>query len=374
MSKISIIVPVYNTENFLEQCLDSLLSQTYKDIEIILLNDGSTDHSGEICDEFARKDTRVIVIHQPNKGLSETRNIGIEVSSGDYIMFVDSDDWIEPTTCEDAIKLGKKLDADIVFWSYWQEFNKKSVKKKVLKTKQDFKLFIHNGVKTSLHRRMFGLLEDELKTPENMDSLVTATMKLYKASLLKQNNIFFVDCRLIGTEDALFNIYAFGHCSRALFLNQEYYHYRKYNPNSLSSNHQSDLFYKWKNLFTFMQAYIQANQLGKEYLQALNNRICLSVVGLGLTILNKSSTPREAIALLSHVLHDEMYSKAFQNLALRHFEGRWKLFFYLAKTKKSRLLYLLLFSIRFMLRRKNKHNALRNSEGTGKVNKERNIA
>ena len=92
--KVSIIVPVYNVENYLEQCLDSILNQSLKEIEVILVNDGSTDRSGAICDDYSKKDKRIKVFHTKNRGLSAARNKGLELASGEYIGFVDSDDYI----------------------------------------------------------------------------------------------------------------------------------------------------------------------------------------------------------------------------------------------------------------------------------------
>ena len=97
-AKISVIVPVYNVENYLARCVDSILDQSYGNLEIILVNDGSQDASGRICDEYAAKDRRIRVIHKENGGLSSARNAGIDAASGDYVTFVDSDDWIEPQT------------------------------------------------------------------------------------------------------------------------------------------------------------------------------------------------------------------------------------------------------------------------------------
>ena len=96
MPKISVIIPVYDTEEFLSRCLDSVLCQTHRDLEVILIDDGSTDASGALCDEYAEKDTRIQVIHQENSGSSAARNTGLEAACGDYIGFVDSDDWLEP--------------------------------------------------------------------------------------------------------------------------------------------------------------------------------------------------------------------------------------------------------------------------------------
>lgn len=95
MELVSVIVPVYNVEQYLEKCIDSIINQTYKNLEIILIDDGSTDSSGKICDSYAARDKRIKVIHQENGGLAVVRNIGVSAASGEYIMFVDSDDYID---------------------------------------------------------------------------------------------------------------------------------------------------------------------------------------------------------------------------------------------------------------------------------------
>ena len=113
MAKISIIVPVYNTEKFLEKCLNSLINQTLKDIEIICINDGSTDKSLQILEKFANKDKRIQIINQTNSGLSVARNIGIKKAKGEYIGFVDSDDWVDLNFFEQLYINVKKYNADI---------------------------------------------------------------------------------------------------------------------------------------------------------------------------------------------------------------------------------------------------------------------
>ncbi|MBR3381714.1 MAG: glycosyltransferase [Clostridia bacterium] len=118
MPELSIIVPVYKTEKYLPKCIDSILSQTFTDFELILIDDGSPDRCGEICDEYASKDSRITVIHQENKGVSAARNAGLDVASGTYIGFVDSDDWIESEMYEVMLSEKKRLRADILFCSY----------------------------------------------------------------------------------------------------------------------------------------------------------------------------------------------------------------------------------------------------------------
>ncbi len=126
MPKISIIVPVYNVESYLPKCINSLINQTYKNIEIILVDDGSSDNSGHICDKFAKEDKRVKVIHKENGGLSDARNKGIEIAKGSYITFIDSDDYVSPKYCEILYGLLKKYNADIAISDY-QTFTEKDV-------------------------------------------------------------------------------------------------------------------------------------------------------------------------------------------------------------------------------------------------------
>ena len=116
--KVSIIVPVYNTEPWLRECMDSLVNQTLKEIEIICVDDGSPDNCGKILDEYAKKDTRIIVIHQKNQGVSAARNAGLDVASGEYITFVDSDDYVDLNTYEKMYNLAKKDEIDILQFKF----------------------------------------------------------------------------------------------------------------------------------------------------------------------------------------------------------------------------------------------------------------
>ena len=111
---ISVIIPVYNVEKYLNKCVDSVISQTYKDLQIILVDDGSTDRSSKICDEYAKADTRISVIHKQNGGLSSARNAGMEIVEGDYITFLDSDDYVSPTVYEELYKIIKSQDSDSI--------------------------------------------------------------------------------------------------------------------------------------------------------------------------------------------------------------------------------------------------------------------
>ena len=127
---ISIIVPVYNTEKYLDQCIQSILSQTYTDFELLLIDDGSTDSSGVICDRYAEQDSRVRVFLKPNGGVSSARNIGLDNTKGEWITFLDSDDWIAPSMLDEVYKTAMVNDADMVFVDINYNYPEKTISHK----------------------------------------------------------------------------------------------------------------------------------------------------------------------------------------------------------------------------------------------------
>lgn len=125
--KVSVIIPVYQAQDFLGLCLDSVLAQSFTDYELILVDDGSVDASGIICDEYERKDGRIKVIHQQNVGSSAARNTGLEEAKGDYILFIDADDWVDSNHLESLVTTAEKENADVVLCGLYHEFPKKTV-------------------------------------------------------------------------------------------------------------------------------------------------------------------------------------------------------------------------------------------------------
>lgn len=120
--KVSIIVPIYNVQKYIYKCIDSILSQTYKNLEIILVDDGSPDNCGKICDEYASKDNRIIVVHTKNGGLSAARNVGLNKSTGNFIIFVDSDDYLENSAIEDCLNYIKTNNCDILIFNWYNVY------------------------------------------------------------------------------------------------------------------------------------------------------------------------------------------------------------------------------------------------------------
>ena len=339
---ISIIIPVYNVAEFVRQCLDSVINQTYTELEIIIVNDGSTDDSLQICQEYQLIDNRIQIINQQNAGLSAARNTGIDASNGDFILFVDSDDWIELETCELLIEKLKQTNADVVLFSYFKQFTNYREEKFIFNSD----LILDVNKSKNVHRRIIGLYEEELAKPENADSIVTAWGKLYRAEIMKSHKIYFTDCKLIGTEDMLFNVYYFLHVKSIVNIHRCLYHYRKNNQSSLTSSYKPRLFEQWSVLYGMVEEYIEKEQLDSEFEDALKNRISLGIIGLGINELYAKTSLLEKYSKLKKILSSERYRKAVMALQLKYFPVHWKLFFFFSKYNMPIPLMMMLLGIK----------------------------
>ncbi len=330
--KISIIVPIYNVAPYLRQCMDSIIQQTYPNIEIICVDDGSTDESGTIADEYAKKDSRVRVIHQSNGGVSSARNIALPHISGKYVIFVDGDDWLAPNTCA----LAMSHDTDLVMWAYTREYPEHCAPKQVFEKERQFR----NAECHDLLRRMVGLSDEELAHPENADALSTVWGKLYRADIIAQHQLRFTDLQRIGTyEDGFFNLSYISYIDSAVYVPTCLYHYRK--NTGMTARYRESLAQQWKNLFKDMLCYIgEREHNAPDLLQALNNRISLSIIGLGL---NAIACPnRKAITEIREILADPNYRKAVKTLPMRYFPPHWWVFFLCCKLRLTYGVFLLL--------------------------------
>lgn len=217
MVDISIIMPVYNSEQYLSKAIESILLQSFGNFELILVNDGSSDNSGDICDQFASKDKRVIVIHQQNSGISSARNTGLEVACGEYIAFADNDDEFDVKLLEDNIKLAREYDADIVKFGVSYYTISEREKNKVEIRDVDFNTLTQEEIKNS-----YLYLKDN-------NLLVYVWDSLFKKILIDQNKVRFnVDLKF-GGEDIYFNLSLLQQINNLVINPKEYYtHYKRY--------------------------------------------------------------------------------------------------------------------------------------------------
>ena len=215
--KISVIVPVYKAETYLHRCVDSLLAQTFTDFEILLVDDGSPDRSGEICDEYARKDSRVRVFHKENGGVSSARNVGLDNARGEYVCFVDSDDWVEEEMFATLLKsFQSKMEMDILFWGF--QYDNSQVqdykKRKALKEKLQY---VYCDAAESILESVYWL--------EKRDLFGWTWNKLFRREIIQSQKIRF-DETISLQEDHLFTLEYVRFVKSLMVLPYYPYHYR----------------------------------------------------------------------------------------------------------------------------------------------------
>lgn len=227
---VSVIVPVYNVpKKYLKRCINSLTNQTLKDIEIILVDDGTPSTSGKICDKFAQEDSRIIVIHQKNKGLCGARNAGVKKAKGKWISFVDGDDWIDQNTYEVLYNEGELNNVDVVMFGYIKEYPSKSIVMNYKKYFKDKKIYKNPEDIRYLQRQIL-----------NYDAnCAMAPTKFIKRSLIEKNNIYHDEKLRQGAEGIEFNIRLFSIIESAEFVDKNFYHYI-YNSESITTVHNEE--------------------------------------------------------------------------------------------------------------------------------------
>jgi glycosyltransferase involved in cell wall biosynthesis len=343
--KVSIIVPIYNMENYLTRCLNSLVSQSLLEIEIIAVNDGSTDSTIETLKEYAAKDSRIKIISKLNGGVSSARNAGIQAANGEFIGFVDPDDWIDYDMYEALYNGATSNCSDIVMCTYVREFGSHS-REKIFNLPSS--VTYHNKeLKEKVLRRIIGPINEEISNPELLDAWGTVWSKLYRAELIKSNDLQFVDLDQIGTnEDSLFNIEAFFYSRSFTFINTPYYHYWRANESSVTTGYKTELIEKWFNLYKLIETFLDNKKMSEEYYSALNNRICLNMLGLGLNSISEGKKfSLKKIKNIKLILDDYRIKRSFKQFDLSHFPIVWKAFYLCAKLRFASAFYFMLVSI-----------------------------
>lgn len=206
MVKISVIIPVYNTGEYLHKCIKSVLVQELSELELILVDDGSTDKSGKICDFYAEEDSRIKVIHKKNEGVSIARNTALAVAEGEYIGFVDSDDWIDAAMYKEMYEKARQENADVVICDAVTKYDDRADEEDTI-----------TQLKTSLTFK-----KEEIKPSLLCELAGSACRCIYKNELLKENGIVF-PLNLKLSEDRIFNIYAMGKSEKLAYIKKAFY-------------------------------------------------------------------------------------------------------------------------------------------------------
>lgn len=301
MSKISIIVPFYNAESCIEQCIKMALNQTFEDFELILINDGSKDSGLKIAQYYAQKDSRIIVVDKPNSGAWDTRNRGIEIASSEYLMFIDCDDLFDNTWFESMYRTISQEQTDLVVCGHIDmniyannaiKYYKVPVESKKIKTQREF-------LENIIYLRKKGVGD-------------TLWNKIYKTSIIKENEIRFKPLR--RGEDVIFNMTYYSYVNSCYILNEAHYKYRveaynlpwqKYSENYYGLVEDEYRLVKqnlveW-NVFEGEAKHFQANHLINGFMDQLKN-----------LLYNNKKKDEEIIEMMKKIMESEHYQEAFK--------------------------------------------------------------
>lgn len=226
MPKVSIIVPIYNVEKYLDRCMQTLINQTLQDIEIIMVDDGSPDNCPKLCDDYAKKDNRIKVIHKKNGGLSDARNAGLNIATGEYVAFIDSDDFTSKEAYETLYNKAKETNADIVYAGFTMH-NSDGTENKCFVLNQTWE---GKDIIPFIKSMIFD-------TKPDIDTIWMSVWNgIYKRNIIEKNNIRFLSEREYLSEDILFHTMLIPLCKKIVCIPYTFYHYCY---NGISLTHSS---------------------------------------------------------------------------------------------------------------------------------------
>ena len=327
MIKVSIIVPVYNTEQYLDKCIKSILNQTFKYFELILINDGSNDSSLDICRKYSNKDNRIVIVDNKNQGVSTARNIGISKARGEFILFVDSDDYVDNTWCEELYNTITMNSEKMCLCRYKKCYLKSgnvSINKKIDREINNISLIDKVDI--------FKVFKEELlNSPWN---------KIYISKILKDKKIRFQKNLSLG-EDLLFNIEYLKYVKNDIvILNKNLYNYVISEENSLSNKYYEDLFSINKRIYSELYYFMKENGNSiSKYREEFYSTYLNSILIVFNNTFNKSSNKKflEKIGYNSKILKSKEYKECLKYSDLSEFN---KLYRFIMKRQSYIYMYI----------------------------------
>lgn len=332
--KVSIIVPVYNVEKYLNRCVESLLHQTLKEIEIILVDDESPDNSPKLCDDYASKDSRIKVIHKKNEGLGCARNSGLEIASGEYVAFIDSDDFIDTNAYFITYNKAIENDLDICYFRHCRFSSVSSVFQSKTYNKEIYFLS-----RKDIDNFLLEMVGSSDKSYGSEKFSMSACMAIYRTSKLKEYNIRFKSERKIASEDLVFHIQLLPHINRIGYLPNVFYYYF-FNPNSITTNYSIEKYNRLMRLLDYVR-----NELSIHYdWNVFKNSYIRQILRVYRVILRFESLDNISInaklkrikLICNQPILNDLYSFNFKRL-----NNKDKILVYCMKHKLSLLIYIL---------------------------------
>lgn len=326
---ISVIIPVYRVEKYIHRCIDSVINQTIRNIEIILIDDGSPDKCGEICDEYARRDSRISVIHKGNEGLSLTRNAGIKQAKGKYIAFLDSDDYIEPNMYETLYQQAEILEAEIVYCnSIKEDINGEC---KILADFNTVSVFTDNEIEEIAKSFLTN------KTLLQKLLLVTVWHGIYLTSTIKQHNIQFINERMIPSEDKIFHLSLLKHVHKVVFLPEVLHHYCM-NGQSICHTFRYDKYEGWKREREKSLEYFNKPDM----IQIINSTFVNQTYGYIIFMQKQHHLSfKEKYNRIAEILRDPICIKINQTIRYKHLSKKSSILHFLGSRRQTTFVFVL---------------------------------
>lgn len=312
---VTIVIPVYNVEKYLDRCVESIVNQTYKKLEIILVDDGSPDSCPQMCDDWAKKDIRIKVIHKENAGLGMARNSGLEIATGSYILFVDSDDYIAYETVEKCVTEFIKNHSDVIMFGRFDLFRDGRVKEKPVVT--DDYVFCNEKVINDI---LPGLFTYKRGTG------ISSCCKMYNLQLIKYADIKYKSEREILSEDALFNLELFPYVKTVSIIPESFYYYFK-NENSLSRSYKKNLPQLNNNFLEGCLHICEQNGYNKQIKDCIRARYHIYAFDGMKQIQANNFSKEEKKNLLNKFFNDELLHKSITFKTLKPKSIPLKIFF-----------------------------------------------
>lgn len=330
--KISLIVAAYNVEKYIERCINSLIGQSYSDLEIVLVNDCSTDKTLDICKEYEKKDPRIVVVDKKvNQGLSEARNSGIDVASGEYLTFVDGDDFLEENTIGNCVDKLLKLNADeLVFGSCFDRSNGESYKMDIISSKEfysgqeDMKLYFNEAI---------GSLPSS-KSDRNIG--ITPWGRIYKKSIIDKFNLRFISERELIYEDLTFFLISTKYFFTVSIINEPFYHYCE-NQGSLTQKCDLERFDKVKKMYLYIKKQYKEEIFENTETLLRFKRQMISYIRLSVMQLAQS---RSGGSHIKAICNDSFTKEVLENYPINRLPLKQRIFAYLLDRKLGKLLYI----------------------------------
>lgn len=332
--KISIIIPIYNVEKYLDKCVQSARHQTLRDIEIILVDDESPDGCPQMCDEYAKQDSRIKVVHKKNGGLGFARNSGLEVATGEYVTFLDSDDFVDLYTYEHLYNIAKAENLDAVYYKFKRFVNEDEVKQET--PCNEITICENEDVK----ELMLDIISSEPSAKVDHKIQCSSCTAMYRFEVIKKNNVRFHSERELISEDLIFNLDFLKFAYKVAFNNGAHYHYRV-NPTSLTNAIRTDRVEKNLALYSYIKDNIE--NWGLNYEKGYE-RACRFFIGssrMAISLYMNSKKSKNKSQWLKSEINRPVWDTIFASYNWKALPKYQSLFFYSCATKKTILIKLL---------------------------------